>query len=87
MVQGIIAGGDVALRHAVEGAEDNYAQGQEDLKQAAVGLNDVVVAISASGYAPYCVGSLDYARGVGALAVSLACNEHTELARACRSGH
>lgn len=81
MVQGIIAGGDVALRHAVEGAEDNYAQGQEDLKQAAVGRNDVVVAISASGYAPYCVGSLDYARGVGALAVSLACNEHTELAR------
>ena len=42
---------------------------------------DVVVAISASGFAPYCVGALDYARGVGALAVSLACNEHTELAR------
>ena len=81
MVQGIIAGGDVALRYAVEGAEDNYAQGQEDLKQAAVSRNDVVVAISASGYAPYCVGSLDYARSVGALAVSLACNEHTELAR------
>ena len=77
MVQGIIAGGDVALRYAV----DNYAQGQEDLKQAAVSRNDVVVAISASGYAPYCVGSLDYARSVGALAVSLACNEHTELAR------
>ena len=77
MVQGIIAGGDVALRYAVEGAEDNYAQGQEDLKQAVVSRNDVVVAISASGYAPYCVGSLDYARSVGALA----CNEHTELAR------
>lgn len=81
MVQGIIAGGDVALRHAVEGAEDNDAQGREDLKQAGLCRDDVVVAISASGYAPYCVGALDYARDVGALAVSLACNEHTELAR------
>ena len=81
MVQGIIAGGDVALRHAVEGAEDDYEQGQTDLKKAGLGRDDVVVAISASGFAPYCVGALDYARGVGALAVSLACNEHTELAR------
>ncbi|MDY2655372.1 MAG: N-acetylmuramic acid 6-phosphate etherase [Candidatus Limiplasma sp.] len=81
MVQGIIAGGDIALRHAVEGAEDDYGQGREDLKKAGLGRDDVVVAISASGYAPYCVGGLDYARSVGALAVSLACNEHTELAR------
>ena len=81
MVQGIIAGGDRALRHAIEGAEDNYDQGRKDLQEAGVGRKDVVVAISASGYAPYCVGSLDYARSAGALAVSLACNERTELAQ------
>lgn len=81
MVVGIIAGGDHALRHAIEGAEDNSPQGADDMKALNVNENDVVVAISASGYAPYCIGVLDYARSVGALAVSLTCNEGSTLAQ------
>lgn len=74
LVQGIIAGGDGALRKAVEGAEDSETLPVEDLKTRALSEKDAVVAISASGYAPYCVGALKYARSVGALAISLSCN-------------
>ena len=81
LVQGVIAGGDVALRHAVEGAEDNGAQGAEDVRSLNVGEKDVVVAISASGYAAYCSSALDYARSVGALAVSLTCNTGSALSQ------
>ena len=81
LVQGVIAGGDVALWHAVEGAEDNGAQGAEDVRSLNVGEKDVVVAISASGYAAYCSSALDYARSVGALAVSLTCNTGSALSQ------
>lgn len=81
MVQGVIAGGDSALRHAIEGAEDDAVQGGEDMKALGVNANDVVVAISASGYAPYCIGVLEHARSAGALAVSLTCNENSALAQ------
>lgn len=75
LVQGIIAGGDRALRHAVEGAEDDPQLAVADLKARALNESDVVVAISASGYAPYGIGALDYAREQGALAIALSCNE------------
>lgn len=75
-VQGIMAGGDWALRHAVEGAEDDSDAGAEDLRQIEAASLDTVVAISASGYAPYCLGALRYARSVGALCVALSCNAH-----------
>ena len=74
MVVGVIAGGDRALRYAIEGAEDNESLSAEDLKRLNLAPLDVVVAISASGTAPYCVGALKYARAVGALAVSMCCN-------------
>ena len=74
LVQGIIAGGDTALRNAVEGAEDSGELAVTDLKARSLTENDVVVAISASGYAPYCVAALDYAREIGALAVAMSCN-------------
>ena len=74
LVQGIIAGGDTALRNAVEGAEDSGELAVADLKARSLTENDVVVAISASGYAPYCVAALDYAREIGALAVAMSCN-------------
>ncbi len=86
LVCGVIAGGDQALRHAIEGAEDSYDGGQEDIRSLAAGALDTVVAISASGYAPYCAGALDYARSVGAVAVSMTCNlgsalsEHADIA-------
>ncbi len=81
LVQGIIAGGDTALRHAIEGAEDNLEQGKADLANINLRPEDTVVAISASGYAPYCQGGLDYARDIGALAISLCCNHNARLSQ------
>ena len=74
LVQGIIAGGDQALRTAVEGAEDSETLPVEDLKARGLCDKDAVVAISASGYAPNCEAALKYARSVGALAIALSCN-------------
>jgi len=75
LIQGIIAGGDGALRTAVEGAEDSAELGRHDLMAKALTERDAVIAVSASGYAPYCVGALQYAASVGALGISLSCNK------------
>ena len=86
MVVGLIAGGDQALRHAIEGAEDHPEMGREDMAKAGLSRSDALVAISASGYAPYCVGALDYAREKGAYTIALSCNigalisSHADLA-------
>lgn len=80
LVTGVIAGGDTALRNAIEGAEDRADLGAADIQAQNAGPLDTVVAISASGFAPYCIGALDYARSVGSLAVSLTCNQNTQLA-------
>jgi N-acetylmuramic acid 6-phosphate etherase len=69
LVVGLIAGGDYALRHAVERAEDKPELAVEALKEIGFHAKDVLVGISASGYAPYCVGGLDYARSLGALTI------------------
>ncbi len=74
LIQGIIAGGDGALRTAVEGAEDNRELGKQDLAAKNLTDKDAVIAISASGYAPYCAGALEYANEVGALSISMSCN-------------
>ena len=81
LVVGLIAGGDRALRHSVEDAEDDPEQGAADLEAIGVDANDAVVGISASGRTPYVVGALAHARRVGALAVGFACNADSELAR------
>ncbi|MBR6184724.1 MAG: N-acetylmuramic acid 6-phosphate etherase [Clostridia bacterium] len=73
-VVGLIAGGDTALRHSVERAEDKPELAVEDLKNLVLTDRDCVVGISASGYAPYCVGGLDYARECGALTIAMSCN-------------
>jgi N-acetylmuramic acid 6-phosphate etherase len=73
MVQGIIAGGDIALRYAVEGAEDDAALGAADAK-AHVQSGDVVVGISASGNPAYILQVLTAARERGAYTVALTCN-------------
>ena len=82
LVQGIIAGGDHALRFSVEGAEDDETAGENDLKERNLTSADAVAAISASGYAPYCAGALRYARQTGALAISICCNEKARLSAA-----
>ena len=81
LVYGIMAGGDCALRGAVEGAEDSEELPVQDLQARNLTENDAVVAISASGYAPYCLAALKYARSVGALAIALSCNTDSRIAQ------
>lgn len=78
-VTGIIAGGEKAFVRAQEGAEDSMEEGRNDLKQLQVDERDVVVALSASGRTPYCIGALEYARQAGACCVGLSCNSPAEL--------
>lgn len=74
MVVGIIAGGERALRHPVEGAEDNYEQGKADLQAVDFCEKDVLVGIAASGRTPYVIDALEYANSLGAITVSIASN-------------
>jgi N-acetylmuramic acid 6-phosphate etherase len=80
MVIGIIAGGDTALRNAVEGAEDSEAGGAADIAAHDVTARDVVVGIAVSGHTPYTIGAVDEARRRGATTVSLTCNPGSVLA-------
>jgi N-acetylmuramic acid 6-phosphate etherase len=66
-VVGIIAGGDRALRHAVEKAEDITEQGWKDLKAHEPTAIDTVLGIAASGYTPYVVGAIKLAKQNGLL--------------------
>lgn len=74
LVVGIIAGGDGAIRTAVENAEDDSEAGAQALRDISLTPQDAVVGISASGRTPYVLGALEYARRVGALTVAIACN-------------
>jgi N-acetylmuramic acid 6-phosphate etherase len=67
MVIALIAGGERALRHAVEGAEDDQAQGSADARAASVSARDVLVGIAASGRTPYTIGAMLAARETGAV--------------------
>lgn len=78
-VVGIIAGGEKAFVRAQEGAEDSREEGEKDLERLQVDERDVVVALSASGRTPYCIGVLEYARKAGACCVGLSCNSPAEL--------
>lgn len=80
LVQGLIAGGDIALRNAVEGAEDSPEIGAADLKARGITPQDLVVGIAASGRTPYVIGALDAAREVGAYAVAVANVSQSALA-------
>src|SRR5882724_5024733 len=81
MVQAVIAGGRRALTHAVEGAEDNRAQGARDLAAHRLNRNDVVVGVTASGSTPYVLGALEFARRRGATTVGVAANPRTPITR------
>lgn len=73
MVQGLIAGGDVALRSSIERAEDDDSQGRSDLDAHGFQSGDALVGIAASGRTPYVLGGVKYAREIGALTVGLSC--------------
>lgn len=81
MVIGLIAGGDVALRSAVEGAEDSEKLGEEDLVNHNLCSKDIVVGIAASGRTPYVIGGLNYAKNLGCHTVSIACNCGSAMAK------
>lgn len=78
MVQGIIAGGEIALRKAVEGAEDGEEAGRQAIHETGVRLGDMVIGISASGLAAFVSGALEEARMIGAKAWLLTCNKRVE---------
>ncbi len=82
MVVGIIAGGDKAIRKAVEFAEDDYDQAWKDLGEYQINHKDVVVGIAASGKTPYVVGGVTKARENGIITGCITCNRGTELAKA-----
>jgi N-acetylmuramic acid 6-phosphate etherase len=79
VVRGLIAGGDDALRNAIEGAEDDAGSGARDVREY-VRDGDVVVGISASGRARYVIAALVMAREIGARTVALTCDASSPLA-------
>jgi N-acetylmuramic acid 6-phosphate etherase len=82
LVQGMIAGGDRALRLSSEHSEDSREEGAEDLKVAGFGELDTLVGIAASGRTPYVLGAVEYARSLGALTLGLSCVPNSALAQA-----
>ncbi|MCU1794388.1 N-acetylmuramic acid 6-phosphate etherase [Pectobacterium polaris] len=81
LVIGLIAGGPGALLKAVEGAEDDPALGEADLKALNVTAADMVVGLAASGRTPYVIGALRYARDVGCRTAAISCNPHSPIAQ------
>ena len=84
MVTGIIAGGDTAIRTAVEGAEDNFELGEKDAQ--ILTDKDVCVAISASGNPKYLLGVLSQAEKNGCKTIALTCNHNALILEEARLG-
>jgi len=82
LVIGIIAGGDSAIRKAVEFAEDDEEQGWKDLQAHQVQENDFVIGIAASGSTPYVIGAVRKAREMNIPTACISCNEGSALASA-----
>lgn len=78
----LIAGGEKAIVRSVEGAEDDAAQGEADLRGHGFSAGDVLVGIAASGGTPYVLGGLNYARQVGAPTIAVVCNPGSPVAAA-----
>jgi N-acetylmuramic acid 6-phosphate etherase len=84
LVVGLIAGGYYALRHSIEGAEDDPQQGAQDLKDRGFASGDTLVGIAASGRTPYVLGGMAYANQLDALTVGLSCVPGSEVERQAR---
>jgi N-acetylmuramic acid 6-phosphate etherase len=80
LVQGLIAGGDSALRKSSEHSEDSPEQGAADLEAAGFTQNDTLVGIAASGRTPYVLGALAHAKKLGATTISLTCVPNSQMA-------
>jgi N-acetylmuramic acid 6-phosphate etherase len=82
LVVGIIAGGDTAIRKAVENAEDDWNQAWVDLKPYEPNENDTLIGIAASGRTPYVIGGLNEAQNAGLLTGCVVCNDGSPVAKA-----
>lgn len=80
IVIGLIAGGDGALRKAVEAAEDHPTKAWDDLMKFNINSNDTLVGIAASGTTPYVIGGLKIAREHGVLTGCVTCNPNSKMA-------
>lgn len=80
LVNGIIAGGDTAIRRAVENAEDDAQQAWKDLQEFDINTNDTVIGIAASGTTPYVIGGLEKCNEKNILTGCITCNEGSPLA-------
>src|SRR4051812_5776247 len=80
LVNGIIAGGDKAIRRAVENAEDDAQQAWKDLSELDINTSDAVIGIAASGTTPYVIGGLEKCNEKGILTGCITCNEGSPLA-------
>lgn len=81
MVIGLIAGGDKAIRKAVEFAEDDTEQGWKDLKAYKISKKDVVIGITASGTTPYVIGALEKCNKNGIIIGGITCNPGSPVAK------
>lgn len=81
LVVGLIAGGDSAIRKAVEFAEDDSKQAWKDLKAYDITSKDVVVGIAASGKTPYVIGGVETCKDHGILTGCITCNDGSALAQ------
>lgn len=84
MVIGIIAGGDAAIRKAVEFAEDSKEQGWKDLQEHEIGKEDVVIGIAASGTTPYVIGALEQCNANGIATGCIVCNPGSPVAEVAK---
>jgi N-acetylmuramic acid 6-phosphate etherase len=82
LVIGIIAGGDTAIRKAVEFAEDDQEQGWKDLMEHGINADDTLVGIAASGTTPYVLGAIEKAKSHGVLTGGISCNPGSPLSQA-----
>lgn len=84
VVVGVIAGGQSAVKQAVENAEDNEESGAADLAALNLSANDSVIGIAASGRTPYVISAIQEAREAGAFTVGFACNNGSPLGAAAQ---
>lgn len=80
IVVGLIAGGDTAIRKAVEFAEDDITQGWKDLQEYHINSNDVVIGIAASGSTPYVIGALEACNKHNIITGCIVCNNDSGVA-------
>lgn len=78
---GIIAGGDIAIKEAVEGAEDDKLQAHCDLEKYSLSDKDMVIGLAASGRTPYVIGAIEYALFLGCRTASIACVSNSEIGK------